>query len=160
MVCEFAAASRPLRGFEVEHDALLVAIEAEENRALATDKGRPHPAREVARRRLDFDHVSARVAELHRAERAAESLRKIDDAKAVETSRDCVISTTSPPRSSRIPSSRKHLRGMLARLAARANRTRRRALELPWQPVDMHPAPMRRIDFDDVTIGEDLRMVP
>src|ERR1019366_4375981 len=92
------------RGFEVKHDALLVAIEAEENRALVPDEGRTHPAREIARGRLDLDDPGTGVAELHRAKGATETLRKVNDANAVETSRASHFDTPAP-RSSTIPSS-------------------------------------------------------
>src|ERR1700722_12316472 len=42
---------------EIDHDALLVPIEAKEHRALIADKRRTHPPCEIARRWLDLDHL-------------------------------------------------------------------------------------------------------
>ena len=74
---------------EVGGDAALVALELQEQRALLGPAARrlherPDRAQEVTRGRLQLHDLRAEVAELHRAERAGDPLRDIDDAQAVE----------------------------------------------------------------------------
>src|SRR6516162_7015631 len=52
-----------------------------------------------------------------------------------------------------------HFRGMLSGLAAGPNRPGRRAAELPWQPINVKTAPMRRVDFDHMLVVAHLRMI-
>jgi hypothetical protein len=70
---------------EIEGDAFLVAIDAEEIRAFAVLKGRPPRARVVAAlRMLDLDHARAHVGREHRAVRPREDARQIEDGHARE----------------------------------------------------------------------------
>ncbi len=69
-----------VRLLEVEGDALLVAIDAQEIRALAIEEGRPPRACVVAADRvLDLDHAGSHVGGEHRAVRAGEHPRQIHD---------------------------------------------------------------------------------
>src|SRR5713101_2379963 len=52
-----------------------------------------------------------------------------------------------------------HFRRMLSGLASRENWSGGRAAELPWEPVNVESAPMRCVDFDDMAVVADLRMI-
>src|SRR3989442_1356627 len=70
---------------EVEGQALLVAVQRHEQRALAAPVGRGPRARVVAAAgTLDLDHVGAHIAERLRAERTGDVLRQVDDDDSVE----------------------------------------------------------------------------
>ena len=74
-----------LRRVDVEHDALLVAVE----RAEKADAEPGQLARLVAARRLDLDDFGAQVGEDHSARRSHDHVREFDDADAVERQRIC-----------------------------------------------------------------------
>ena len=70
---------------EIERDALLVAVDAEEVRALALEKRRSPGARVVAFARLfDLDDARAHVGEQHRAIRARQHARQVQDGDPAE----------------------------------------------------------------------------
>src|SRR5713101_1345787 len=52
-----------------------------------------------------------------------------------------------------------HLGGMLTRKATGSNRSGGSTVEFPREAVHVELAPMRRVDLDDVTVGDHLRMV-
>src|SRR5467141_1703790 len=69
----------------VQRQALLVAVQRHEQRALAAPVGRGPRARVVAAAGpLDLDHVGAHVTERLRAERTGDVLRQVDDDDSVE----------------------------------------------------------------------------
>src|SRR5689334_10573052 len=71
--------------FQIERDALLVAIDAEEVRAFAVDERGAPRARVIATAGLlDLDHPRAEIAELHRAVRARQHAREIQNRDALE----------------------------------------------------------------------------
>ena len=77
----------PLRRLEVHRDALLVPVDREEVGALALgpQEGRPHHAHGIASPRiLDLDHLRSEIGEEHRAVRAGQHAREVEDAHAVE----------------------------------------------------------------------------
>ena len=75
---------RARRLLQVERQALLVAVDAEEVRALAADERRTPRARVVAAAGLlDLDDARAHVGEQHRAVRPGQHARQIDDEQAV-----------------------------------------------------------------------------
>jgi len=75
----------PLRVLEVDGDAFLVAIDAEEVRALAFEERRTPRARVVALPRLlDLDHACAHIGQQHRAIGTGEDAREVEDCDAVE----------------------------------------------------------------------------
>ena len=70
---------------EVERDALFVPVDAEKVRALALEKRRAPRARVVAfLRLLDLDDARAHVGQQHRAVRAREHARQVENRDAVE----------------------------------------------------------------------------
>ena len=70
---------------EIEREGLLVAVDAEEIRAFGADERRSPPARIVAAAGLlDLDHARAHVGEQHRAERARQHAREVDDEQAFQ----------------------------------------------------------------------------
>jgi hypothetical protein len=72
-------------GLEIEGQALLVSIDAEEVRALRPDERRSPRARVVTTARLfDFDDARSHVGELHRAVRAGKDTREIHDHQPVK----------------------------------------------------------------------------
>ena len=77
--------SAPFGALQVEREAALVAVDAEEVRAPAVADERPPRPRIVAGLGfLDLDHVGAHVAEQHRAERAGEDPGEVDDLETGE----------------------------------------------------------------------------
>ena len=77
-----------LRLLEIERQALLVAVDAEEIRAFFADERRSPAARIVSPAGLlDLDDARAHVGEQHRAVRARENARQVDDEQAVERRR-------------------------------------------------------------------------
>ena len=77
---------RPRLGHaKVEGDAALVAGHGEEERAELGPVG-ADAAHDVARRRLDLDHVGAQVAQQQRGVRSGEDGGEVDDTDAVERS--------------------------------------------------------------------------
>ena len=75
----------PFGLLEVERDAFLVAVDAEEVRALALEKRRAPRARVVALARLfDLDDARAHVGEQHRAIRARQHARQVENRDSVE----------------------------------------------------------------------------
>src|SRR5262249_55887784 len=75
----------PLGAFEVDRDAFLVPIDAQKIRALAADEWWTPCARVVAfAGLLDLDHARAHVAEHHRAIRARQHAREVENGYAVE----------------------------------------------------------------------------
>src|SRR5205814_9788830 len=64
---------------QVDDEALLVAIDAEEIVALARDKGREMPRLVPEPRRLDLQHLGAEIAETLRAKRPGQDAGQIDD---------------------------------------------------------------------------------
>ncbi len=79
----------PLRLGEIEHDAALVAIDADEIGGGITLEGWPPAARLIALRRLDLDDFGTVVAEHLRAVRPAEHAREIDHLDAGEGADAC-----------------------------------------------------------------------
>src|SRR5262249_6942472 len=75
-LCQLHGRLAAVRGLEIEHDTLFVAIEAEEDRTLVALERRSHAPREVTCGRFNLDDLGSAITELHRAERATESLRK------------------------------------------------------------------------------------
>src|SRR5260221_7368447 len=72
-------------GLEGRRQTLLVAVDAEEVRALAPDEGRSPRARVVpSARLLDLDDARAEIRELHRAVGAREDTREVEDEEAVK----------------------------------------------------------------------------
>ena len=70
---------------EVERDAFLVAVDAEEVRALAFEKRRAPRSRVVALAGLlDLDDARAHVGEQHRAVRAGQHAREVENGDTVE----------------------------------------------------------------------------
>ncbi len=85
--CRAARRARCRRGrcFEVERQALLVAVDAQEVRALAAEERRTPRARVVALARLlDLDDARAHVGEQHRAVRTGQHAREVEDGDAGE----------------------------------------------------------------------------
>src|SRR6185295_10225302 len=75
----------PFGVLEVERDAFLVAVDAEEIRALAAKKWWSPRAGVVAFARLfDLDHARAHVAEQHRAVRARQHPRQVEHGDSIE----------------------------------------------------------------------------
>jgi len=72
------------RLLNVEHHAALVAIDLQVDRTHAGTAHRAAGAHDVARRRLDLDHVRAVVAEDLGRERPHQHGRHVDDAHALE----------------------------------------------------------------------------
>ena len=73
---------------EIERDALLVAVDAQEIRALAVDERRSPGARVVAAARmLDLDDPRAHVGEQHRAVRARQHARQVQHRHAGQRTR-------------------------------------------------------------------------
>ena len=71
--------------FEVERDAFLVAIDAQEVRALALEEGRaPRPRVIPLARLLDLDDARAHVSEEHRAIRSREDTGEVENHDSVE----------------------------------------------------------------------------
>jgi len=77
----------PLGILEVDGDAALVAVDAQEHAGHARMPRRPYIARAVAFEALDLDHVRAQVAEEHRAIRTEQDRCQVDDAHAVQRAR-------------------------------------------------------------------------
>src|SRR5581483_674271 len=73
-----------VRRLEIDRDALLAAVQREEEAALAADERRPRARVVAVLGLLDLQHLGAPVAELHRAERTGDDPRQIDDLHAVE----------------------------------------------------------------------------
>ena len=74
-----------LRVLEVDGDAFLVAIDAQEVRAFAFEERRAPGARIVAFARLfDLDHARAHVGQQHRAVGTREDAREVEHGDAVE----------------------------------------------------------------------------
>ena len=73
-----------LRLLQVDDEALLVAVDAEEIVALAGDEGREMPGLVAAAGRLDLQHLGAEIAEALGAERPGQHPRQIDDPEPVE----------------------------------------------------------------------------
>src|SRR5262249_34837871 len=69
---------------QVERDALLVAVEGEEDDGHAVDFGIPVTALVAALRRLHLDHLGAEVAQDRGAERPGEEARQVEDTDAGE----------------------------------------------------------------------------
>ena len=79
----------PFGPLEVERDALLVPVDAEEVRALAFEKRRAPAARVVALAGLlDLDHARAHVGEHHGAIRARQHTRQVQDGDAFKRLHD------------------------------------------------------------------------
>ena len=78
--------ARALRVLEVERDAFLVAVDAQEiARSRPRGTAGPHAARVVALARLlDLDHARAHVGEQHRAVGTGEDAREVEHGDAVE----------------------------------------------------------------------------
>jgi hypothetical protein len=73
----------PLRRLEVDGNAFLVAVDAEEIGALLAEKRRPPVARVIAfARMLNLDDARAKIGEHHRAVRPRQHSRQIDDGKS------------------------------------------------------------------------------
>ena len=79
-----SSASRPSADLQVEHHALLAAVEvAEEHRARAVGQADVAPGIALARR-LDLDHLGAVVGQRQGEIRPRQEHREIDDADALE----------------------------------------------------------------------------
>src|SRR6185312_8765939 len=69
---------------EIDDEAFLVAVDAEEIVALAVEKGREAVGLVAAARRLDLQHLGPEVAEILRRERAGQHARQVDDPHALQ----------------------------------------------------------------------------
>src|SRR5689334_3893223 len=70
----------PVRMFEIERDAFLVAVDAQEVRAFTLEEWRAPRSSVIAfARLLDLDHARTHIGEQHRAVRAGEHARQIED---------------------------------------------------------------------------------
>ena len=67
--------------FQIDGDALLVAVDAEKIRAPAADERRPLARIVAVPGILDLDHLGAHVAEQHRAQRPGQHTREVEDAQ-------------------------------------------------------------------------------
>ena len=76
-----------LFGLQIEGDALLVAVDAEEIGAPAADERLPRPGVVAVARVFDLDDLGAHVAEEHGAERTGEDAGEIEDAQPGERQR-------------------------------------------------------------------------
>jgi len=74
----------PRVGFQIDRDAVLVAVDADEGRAFTADPRRADAPPDLAVGRLDLDDVRAEIGERHRADRTGEDMREIDHPHAVE----------------------------------------------------------------------------
>src|ERR1017187_3418457 len=86
----------PFRGLEIERDAFLVAVDAQEVHAFPVDERRTPGARVVALvRLLDLDDARPHVREEHRAVRPGQYAGQVEHRDAVE--RRCVAATHGSP---------------------------------------------------------------
>src|SRR5262249_31699366 len=81
---QLAQGACAVRRLQIQRNALLAAIELEEEGADAVDERSPS-ARVVAVRGLfDLQHLGAHVAEHHRGERPGNDARQVDDADSIQ----------------------------------------------------------------------------
>src|SRR5256885_7287559 len=76
---------------QVDDEALLVAVDAEEIVALARDKGRKMPRLVAEPRRLDLQHLGAEIAETLRAKRPGQDAGQVDDPDPRQRPRPCAL---------------------------------------------------------------------
>src|SRR5437764_10285753 len=76
---------------QVDDEALLVAVDAEEIVALARDKGRKLPRLVPEPRRLDLQHLGAEITEALGAKRPGQDAGQIDDPEPRERPRPCAL---------------------------------------------------------------------
>src|SRR6185312_8391082 len=81
---EPAAGFEAGRRFEIDREATLVAVDAQENGADTVLERRPVAGVVAGSNRLDLDHFDAEVGQVLRAQRPRQDLRKIDDADALQ----------------------------------------------------------------------------
>src|SRR5262249_50290842 len=84
LLAQFQHRLAPPRLLHVEHDAALVAVDLQVDRAHAGMAHRTAGSHDVARGRLDLDHVGTVIAEDLGRERPHQYRRHVDDAHAVE----------------------------------------------------------------------------
>ena len=83
MRIELARGGDALRALEIEHHALLVAIDRAESRAVFD--AAPAAERIAAIGRLDLDHLGAEIAQQHSGIRSGHVVGELDDANAFES---------------------------------------------------------------------------